>query len=214
MSGLSFSDLDSLLTEIKCNHPNAGEVMLGGHLISIGVRVPRSQLRDSIHRVDPQEVELRRLHIVKRRQYFVESPNSVWHMDGHHKLIRWMFVVHAAVDGFSRVIPFIQCSDNNRADTVLEKFYSGVTRFGLPEKIRSDHGGENTEIWRYMLTAHNGDSRCVMTGSSTHNERIERLWRDVHRSLSHFSDIFHDLESDCILDLLNEVDVFCLHHIF
>ena len=124
------------------------------------------------------------------------------------------FVVHAAVDGFSRVIPFIQCSDNNRADTELETFYSGVTRFGLPEKIRSDHGGENTKIWRYMLTAHNGDSQCVMTGSSTHNERIERLWRDVHRSLSHFSDIFHELESDCILDLLNKVDVFCLHHIF
>ena len=43
---------------------------------------------------------------------------------------------------------------------------------------------------RYMLDSHNGDPLCVLTGSSTHNERIERLWRDVHRCVVHFADIF------------------------
>jgi len=27
--------------------------------------------------------------------------------DGHHKLIRWKLVVHAGIDGFSRLIVFI-----------------------------------------------------------------------------------------------------------
>ncbi len=31
-------------------------------------------------------------------------PNSVWHIDGHHKLIRWGIVVHGMVDGFCRTV--------------------------------------------------------------------------------------------------------------
>ena len=78
--------------------------------------------------------------------------------------------MHSAVDGFSRVIPYIVCADNNCASTVNSAFKTGVALFGLPEKVRSDHGGENIEVWRYMLEAHNNDIRCVVTGSSTHNE--------------------------------------------
>ena len=186
---------------------------MNGHLVALGIRVPRSQ-RESIHRVDHHGTELRQLHTVKRHQYSVESPNAVWHIDAHHKLIRLRFVVHAAIDGFSRVIPYIKCADNNRASTVLDVFCNGVTQFGLPERVRSDHGGENIHVWRYMLDTHNGDHQCVITGCSTHNERLERLWRDVHRSLSHFQDTFRDLESEGVLDWLNEVDMFSLHYIF
>ena len=51
-----------------------------------------------------------------------------------------------------------------------------------------------------MLHAHGNDPRCVLTGCSTHNQRIERLWRDVHRAIVHFQDIFRELESEEILD--------------
>ena len=136
-------------------------------------------------------------------------------MDGHHKLIRWRFVTHAAVDGFSRTIVYIQCTGNNKSDTVLQHFLAGVQRFGLPQRVRSDHGGENIQVWRYMISSHNGDTSRVITGSSTHNERIERLWRDVHRCVTtRFSDIFRSLEAEGNLDALNEVDLFCLHYVY
>ena len=51
-------------------------------------------------------------------------------------------------------------------------------------KVRSDHGGENVDVWRYMIANHENDYSCVITGSSVHNERIERLWRDVHRCVA------------------------------
>ena len=213
-SAISTVDLDHLFWEIKDNHPNAGEVIMNGHLVALGIRVPHSQLRESIHCVDRYGTELRQLHTVKHHQYSVESPNAVWHIDGHHKLIRWRFVVHAAMDGFSRIIPYIECADNNHASTALEVFCNGVTRFGLPERVRSDHGGENIHVWRYiMLDTHNGDHQCVIAGCSTNNERVERLWQDVHCSLSHFQDTFRDLESG-VLDLLNEMDMFSPHYIF
>ena len=73
-------------------------------------------------------------------------------------------------------------------------FTEGVARFGLPDRVRSDHG-ENVDVWRYMIALHNNDISCVVTGSSTHNERVERLWRDVYRRVaSVFSELFKELE--------------------
>ena len=56
-------------------------------------------------------------------------------------------MVHAGVDGFSRVVTFINCADNNRANTVYQAFLGGVSLFGLPDCVRSDHGGENVDVW-------------------------------------------------------------------
>ena len=96
----------------------------------------------------------------------------------------------------------------------MASFEEGVRRCGLPKKVRSDHGGENVDVWRYMISRH-GNHQCVIVGSSTHNERIERLWRDVHRSiLVIYGDMFRELERDGKLDPLNEVDIFCLHAVF
>lgn len=67
---------------------------------------------------------------------------------------------------------------------------------------------------RFMLSHHNDES-CVIVGSSTHNERIERLWRDVRTSvLQPFTETFRSLESEDSLDPLNDIDLFCLHHVF
>lgn len=103
----------------------------------------------------------------------------------------------------------------NRTGTVLEAFLGAVSSFGLPDSVRSDHGGENIDVWRYMLYANNDNPSCVITGSSTHNERVERLWRDVYRSVSStFASTFVSLEREGVLDPLNEIDLFCLHYIF
>ena len=185
------------------------------HLLRLGIKVPRQALRDSIHRVDHENTVARQSKVVKRRVYSVEYPNSVWHMDSHHKLIRWRFITHAAVDGFSRTIVYIKCTNNNKSETVLQQFMSDIEKYGLPQRIRSDHGGENIEVWRYMLQAYHGDTSRVITGSSTHNERIERLWRDVHRSVTtNYAETFHSLEAEGTLDALNEVDLYCLHHVY
>lgn len=97
-----------------------------GHLRSNGIRVPRCRVRASIHRVDPVNTAIRRRLTVRRRVYYAEGPNSVWHIDGHHKLIRWRFVTHGGIDGYSRTIVYLRCSGNNRADTVLHSFMDAV----------------------------------------------------------------------------------------
>ena len=59
---------------------------------------------------------------------------------------RWRLVVHGAIDGFSRLIVYLQCNNNNKSSTVLGAFQRGVEQHGLPERIRSDRGGENVQV--------------------------------------------------------------------
>lgn len=111
---ISLVDLDEIVKDVKCAFPNDGEVMLQGHMLRLGVKVPRSALRASIHRVDHVNTINRSSRVINRRTYTAAHPNAVWHIDGMHKLIR-RFVVHAGVDGFSRMVVYIKCADNNRA---------------------------------------------------------------------------------------------------
>ena len=124
---LSDEELDRIVSSIKQDHPNDGEVLIKGHLISRGIRVPRQAMRDSIHRIDHENVDARRNSVIHRRVYSVPYPNSVWHIDGHHKLVRWRFVIHGAIDGFSRTVVYLKCCDNNRALTVLKLFVHAVS---------------------------------------------------------------------------------------
>ena len=41
-------------------------------------------------------------------------------------------------------------------------------------------GGENILVCRYMVMYHGVGRGSHIAGSSVHNQRIERLWRDVY----------------------------------
>lgn len=154
---VSDDDLDDIILQIKLEHPNDGEVLIAGHLVALGNRIPCSRLCASIHRLDPAGVVERRRWAVVRRVHSVGEPNEVWHFDGHQKLIRWQFVIREGVDGYSRTIVFLRCSTDNTAATVLLAFISAVEKYGLPQRVRSDLGGENVEVWRFILAQHSVD---------------------------------------------------------
>ncbi len=136
-------------------------------------------------------------------------------IDGNHKLIRWRIVCHGGIDGFSRMVVFLKCSNNNRASTVYEHFLRAVDRFGLPSRVRSDHGGENYQVARHMIRSRGQGRGSMLTGSSTHNQRIERLWVDMYRSVTVvYYRLFYYLEQQHILDALNEVHIFALHYVY
>lgn len=135
--------------------------------------------------------------------------------DGHHKLIRWRLVTHCAIDGYSRLVLFIQCSNNNRSSTVYNLFLRAVGQYGLPSRIRCDQGKENSKVAQHMFRHRGIERNSVLAGSSVHNQRIERLWRDSHRcATSIYYRLFYYLEERGLLDPINEQHLFVLHYIF
>lgn len=124
-------------------------------------------------------------------------------------------ICHGGIDGFSRMIVFLKCSNNNKSTTVYDLFLKATDRFGLPSRVRSDHGGENYLVATHMIR-HRGQGRgSMLTGSSTHNQRIERLWLDMSRSVTIlYYRLFYHLEQQGLLDVLNDVQLFALHYIF
>lgn len=137
------------------------------------------------------------------------------HLDGNHKLIRWRFVVHGGIDGFSRTVVFLKVAPNNLSSTVLDLFQSATHVFHYPRRIRTDHGTENVAVAREMLHRYGPSSNPVITGQSVHNQRIERLWRDVFTFvLTYYKNIFYYLESQQMLNPDDEVHVYALQYIY
>ena len=74
---------------------------------------------------------------------------------------------------------------------------------------------ENVLVADFMLEKRGVDSGSMITGKSTHNQRIERLWRDVFTGvLSYFYKLFYSMEEEGILDPLNETHLACLRYVY
>ena len=142
--------------------------------------------------------------------------SSSRHIDGDHKLIEpYRFVIHGGIDGYSRLIVFLHASTNNRADTVMGLFREATDTYNVPSRVRSDRGLENIEVGRFMIQARGPNRGSIITGNSVHNQRIERLWREVNRVVvSRFLNIFLFLENRGAFDPNEEVHLYCLHLVY
>lgn len=56
--------------------------------------------------------------------------------------------------------------------------------FGIPLRVKSDQRLEHVSVADFMLFER-GD-RSKITGPSTHNQRIERFWRDIFEGVLSF----------------------------
>ena len=113
-----------------------------------GLVVTRSVVRQILKILDPECVEARSRHRLRRRQYCAKGPNYLWHIDGYDKLKPFGFSIHGAIDGYSRRILWLEVSSSNNDPAIIAHFYYKCARLlrGTASIIRADRGTENVNV--------------------------------------------------------------------
>lgn len=109
----------------------------------------------------------------------------------------------------------LHLATNNKASSALITFIQSVRDYGVPSRVRLDKGSEFNHV-EYLMNTMNGANRgSVIRGRSVHNQRIERLWRDVFtKVLMKFYNIFNHMESHDILNILDPTHMYSLQYVF
>lgn len=103
-SDISDNTLERMIRTYKRSKPRTGLRFITGYLKANGIRVQKERVRLLVRQIDGLGQLLRNHRTIDRREYRVPRPHALWHMDGHHKLIRWGIVIHGIIDGYSRMV--------------------------------------------------------------------------------------------------------------
>ena len=93
--------VEELVADFMECHEERGARVVMGHLWENECFPTRETLRDVIVRLAPEGLKTRAFEANKRISrcvYHVEGPHHLWHLDGHHKLIRWGLITHGCID--------------------------------------------------------------------------------------------------------------------
>lgn len=124
-------------------------------------------------------------------------------------------MIHGCIDGYSRLIIYLHCETSIQAEPVVNFFANAVNSYGLPSRVRSDHGYENVLVAVLMNTIRGMHRGSHITGKSVRNQRIERLWVDVFKEVcdSIYTELY-SLEDQGLLDIENITHRFCVQYIY
>ena len=95
--------------------------------------------------LDPEGVFSCPRRVFRRRQYSVQGPNCMWHLDGYDKLKPFGFAIHGAINGYSRRILWLKVGQTNNGPMVVISYYLSCIR-----QIGTDTPREDIEITEEM----------------------------------------------------------------
>ena len=82
---------------------------------------------------------------MKRRKYNSPGPNYCWHVDGNEKLKPFDFLIHGAVDGYSRTVLWLYVDTTNNDPKIIARYFVDCVEEvgGCPSLVRTDCETEN-----------------------------------------------------------------------
>ncbi len=120
------TDLNTVIDVIELELGNTGRDLgyraMCDRLVKIHkLVVTRETVRKILKYIDPDGVERRKQHRLRRRIYTASGPNSIWHIDGWDKLKTFGFSVHGCIDGYSRRILWLEVGPTNKDPFVIAR---------------------------------------------------------------------------------------------
>lgn len=124
-----------------------------------------------------------------RGSYTVPGPNYLWSIDGHLKLTNYGIEIYAAIDAYSRYVPWIYVGVSaTTAISVVKMYLTALNILPVqPQYLRADRGSETGLIMNAHLQLHQSRDAStsvddtVIFGTSTTNVRIESWWGQLSK---------------------------------
>ena len=188
-----------------------------------GLVTTREVVRHVLRIFDPEGVEYRSRHRLRRRLYGCKGPNYLWHIDGYDKLKPYGFCIHGAIDGFSRRIVWLEVASSNNDPRIIAQYFLDYVRQlgGTARIVRGDRGTENgnlAAIQRFFRRSMNDDfsgDKSFMFGKSTSNQRIEAWWGRLRQGCADWwIEFFKDLRDSGLYCDDNIIHCECLKFCF
>ena len=218
------SDVDTVLKAVETELNGSGRIvgyrgmwqrLQQDHNLVIGKETVRHVLRI----VDPEGVEQRSRHRLRRRQYRGKGPSYIWHVDGYDKLKPFGFCIHGCIDGYSRRILWLEVGTTNNDPGVTAKYFLDCIYSvdGVPRIVRADNGTENVNMAaiqrffrREASDAFAGEKRFLY-GKSVSNQRIEAWWGQLRKGCADWwITYFKDMRESGVYCDSNVIHVQCL----
>ena len=150
--------LEAMKADIDGPSTNLGYRSIHQKLIHNGIKTDRETVRPCLKTINPEGVERRKSHKLKRRVYVSQEPNFMWHVHGYDKVKPFGFPIHGAIDGFSRKILWLNICPSNNDPHIVRYFYVNcISNLKyVPRTIRGDRGSENVVVagMRYFRGEH------------------------------------------------------------
>ncbi|XP_052765590.1 uncharacterized protein LOC128206898 [Mya arenaria] len=178
------------------------------------MRITRELSRELVRIIDPEGVERRKRHRLRRRQYISRGPNYVWHLDGYDKLAPYGIYIHGCIDGFSRKVMWLKAGiTNKRPEVIASYFIEAVNQEGgFPLRVRGDRGTENGAVAAVQRALRDSE-RAFLYGRSTSNQRIERWWGYLRNARAdYWMNEIKLLERDNRLERADPIQRLCLQY--
>lgn len=170
-----------------------------------GLNVDKETVRLILQVVDPEGVQHRTRRRLRRRRYQVPGPNYMWHLDSYDKLKPYGICLNGCIDGFSRLVVWVEAYHNNSDPRLVAGYFIANVRLreGTPTIVRADLGTENSYVKRMQpfLRRMGNDAfagaRSFLQGSSHHNQRIEGWWSFLRKHcIQYWMNVFSQLKED------------------
>ena len=88
-------------------------------------------MEEIVRELDPDGVEVRKTHRLRRRRYTCPGPNKVWHADGYDKIKPFGFQIHGCIDGYSRKVLWLYITRSiNLSDNMAAYYLDAVREHG------------------------------------------------------------------------------------
>jgi hypothetical protein len=88
-----------------------------------GIIISRLVVQQLMQEIDPEGVQARKAHRLRRRQYHSPGPNSVWHADGYDELKAYGLPIHGCASGFSRKVIWLYVTQSNNTPDNIAAYY-------------------------------------------------------------------------------------------